>query len=349
MFRTLALCLLALLVATPVAAQSRRFAPTCPFTDGEYHNANLRRVVDEEAEELRLIDDTTGEIVHVLETGVKPARISGSGGYYWSTSCHYIWAIDRWHDVPDSPVTQRWSAAYDTVTGRRVAEWGRDPFFAVRSSPTNQHFVLKTTSGTLYITHGMDEAVLLFRHYILGRSMRYRDWDYDRNELMVNFFGNSGFIDVFDMSTGARKDAISLPEGCNNGLRFSETSIDNTILVYTDPRRSSPQSCIGRYHRDTHEMVAVNSETLSANYTDQIALSPDGRYIVSGMRALRVWDLTALPENIEDRLPTYRHEGPVEEIRGLSFVDSQIVEVSTGSSENLTVSRWNIIDGQPVE
>jgi hypothetical protein len=60
------------------------------------------------------------------------------------------------------------------------------------------------------------------------------------------------------------------------------------------------------------------------------------------VRALRVWDLSALPAAFDDRQPTHVYEGPIAIIKSLRFVDEQTVE--TVSSEG--VSRWNILTGE---
>jgi hypothetical protein len=44
---------------------------------------------------------------------------------------------------------------------------------------------------------------------------------------------------------------------------------------------------------------------------------------------VRVWDLTALPEEFRDRDPVHSWHGPDELVRGIRFIDNVTVELST--------------------
>jgi WD40 repeat protein len=88
----------------------------------------------------------------------------------------------------------------------------------------------------------------------------------------------------------------------------------------------------------------VNGERRTAADPEQIALSPDGRYLVVGKEVLRVWDLANLPEKFEDRLPVYRYDGPERIIHALHFVSNEVVETTTLDG----TQQWNILTGEQV-
>jgi hypothetical protein len=74
-----------------------------------------------------------------------------------------------------------------------------------------------------------------------------------------------------------------------------------------------------------------------------VALSPDTRYLVMVYRAVRVWDLTQLPEDVKDRLPVRRFGGPKAFISGIRFVDTTVLEITTDGGNT---SKWDVLTGE---
>ena len=91
------------------------------------------------------------------------------------------------------------------------------------------------------------------------------------------------------------------------------------------------------YNIDGSNPIYLNTDNFGAPYiplTDYhpIALSPDNRYLIAAYNAIRVWDLHNLPENINDRLPIYRHGGPEARIWSARFINQEIIETTSEES-----------------
>lgn len=62
---------------------------------------------------------------------------------------------------------------------------------------------------------------------------------------------------------------------------------------------------------------------------------------------IRVWDLQQLPENVDDRLPTYTFTGPKERIGFVRFVDNTTLETLTiNAPPGFPYFRWNVVTGE---
>ena len=121
------------------------------------------------------------------------------------------------------------------------------------------------------------------------------------------------------------------------------------MLVYSGAGGSYNDS-VTVWDIDRFTAYAINVEGFGLPYTedrscDPLALSPDNRYLVIGSAAIRVWDLQNLPAVFEDRLPLYRHEGPVSRIGCLYFIDNTTIE--TISSDG--IQRWNLHTGELID
>lgn len=103
-------------------------------------------------------------------------------------------------------------------------------------------------------------------------------------------------------------------------------------------------SSIGVWNLDTLEYANLPVRTGTAYVSDRIALSPDHHYLVIAWHMIRVWDLTNLPEDFDDRDPTYNYHGPAARIQSVRFIDN--VTIETTSAEG--VQRWNVETGELV-
>ncbi len=332
----------------PVFA-SHRDGP-CENRDSEYYRPNVAyRIQDEQ---FVLYDMTTDAVLTVLDdtmlSRLPGDRLTYGDGYGWSANCRYVFAMNHWR--PDGDNVSRNVAIYDAITGQRVAFFpGRDEFFEIRYSPDYRHMYIKSRTGNYLLTEGWSEPIFLAPYTIIETATHHTirqtfqmQWDMERREFIVIFRASARTAHIFDIDTGALRAAVTLPEeSCTNEARFQTVLNNSHLLVYTH-RSGAPDNCVGVYNRDTGTTVVVDADTQTLYENDQIALSPDARYLVIGMRALRVWDLHNLAPDIINRDPIYRHEGPIGIIGSVRFIDNDSVETSSSDG----IQQWNIITGE---
>lgn len=338
--RSMVVIMLSLLIlSSAVQAQSPDITPTlCPHTGNAHYRPEIAFAVEDGS--LLLVDSTSGTTLQVLDTQLLsylPRNI------YWGQNCRYIVAVNVWR--PFEPYPRRFTSIYDTLTGQRIFHSRREPWwFTILWSPTQEQFLIKSVTGMHLMSETIAEPVLLFPRFRYGNAMRYYAWDMERGQLLVNFWENAGYLMIYDIHTAAVRAAITHPEVCSpTGVYYTESTDQRYLIVYTI--RGEP-ACAMIYDQETGAIVAeVNAERLTALDERQITLSPDGRYLVIGIQALRVWDLWNLPDTFEQRLPIYRHEGPVTAIQSVTFLDNTTLE--TVSEDG--VQRWEVESGTQVE
>jgi hypothetical protein len=92
--------------------------------------------------------------------------------------------------------------------------------------------------------------------------------------------------------------------------------------------------------------VSVDANNQSAVLPSQVALSPNGRYLVlARIGMMRVWDLTTLADNVQQRDPVYRHRIDPNTLR-IRFVGDTVVETTDFSGHT---AQWDIHTGAQVE
>lgn len=314
------------------------YAPqVCPHTEGRNYRPNIGHTVQDH--KLLLVDVNTGATLMTLTDNVLTYR---KYNIYWGKNCRYLTAINLYK--PYEPYPRRFTTIYDTLTGQPIFQAGREIWwFQEVWSPTGEQFLIKSLTGMYLMSESMPSPVLLFDRHRYGSYTRYFEWDMARNQLLLSFRENSSYLMIYDINSGATLAAINQPEICTpTGVYYAPSVDARYLLVYTF--RGEP-ACVTVYDRDASAVVAqVNDDSRTARDEEQFALSPDGRYLVVGIRALRVWDLHNLPTTFEERVPLYRHEGPIAIIQSLHFVSGDVVE--TTSSEG--VQQWNVVTGQQV-
>ncbi|MFN8376663.1 MAG: WD40 repeat domain-containing protein [Anaerolineae bacterium] len=87
------------------------------------------------------------------------------------------------------------------------------------------------------------------------------------------------------------------------GCYFSVSSDNSTLFVGAD-------GGLGVWNLNTLEYSIVDVQMGTA-YARRAVVSPDGRYLVVARALIRVWDLTALPEDFNDRDPVLTFDGPL--------------------------------------
>ncbi len=306
----------------------------CPYEDAPHYSPDLAVAVQDK--QLRLLDTSSGAIVRVLEDqilDIYPYNL------YWGLNCRYFFANDIVQPLDKSYA--RFTNIYDLTTGAHIFRTRRDPFFVQVWSPSREQFIIKSVTGTYLMSETLSQPIFLFKHNPVGTSMRRYQWDTARNQLLVIFADNAGYLNMYDMNTGIALAAISNPAGCAPPINYVASLNSHYLTLFTAANHAGKPACITVYNRDTGAQQSVNAGELTVTRDTQIALSPDGRYLVIGILALRVWDLANLPANFSERVPTYRHEGPLAAIEKVDFVDSTTVQTLSDEGRQ----RWNIITG----
>jgi hypothetical protein len=92
--------------------------------------------------------------------------------------------------------------------------------------------------------------------------------------------------------------------------------------------------------------VAVDANAQSAVLPGQIALSPDGRYLVlARIGTMRVWDLTALAEDVQQRDPIHRHRIVPNTVR-VRFIGETVVETTDFAGQT---AQWDVVTGERMD
>ncbi len=315
-----------------------------------------------ELRQLEVRDLQTDALLRVIESNLNQTNY-----LQMSPDCRYVGgevAIIGSGDTPydaaplDDIDRDRRSEDYvfwNVETGERIYEFQHpyrwDTYSGVWWSPSSERAVVRTTEGYFILDAAASQAALLlfnepgantYRAGINSYPQVY--WDYQRGQVLIS--GWSGVF-AFDMQTGIERYRFSAyPEdrsyyygGCDFGGCYFSLSPDNTTLFV------SGFGAMGIWNLDTleHQHVDVRSGTA---YAARTQISPDGRYLVIARNNIRVWDLTALPEDFEERDPVVAFQGPDARIRTFQFVDNTTIEVTTSNGE---ISYWDITTGAQVE
>ena len=250
---------------------------------------------------------------------------------------------------------------YDLSTGngRTIFYDGEQPY---KWDPTNRYAIVQLDDALYLWQEDTKQRIFLADR----RRLFYREpyWDLEHGRVYIVVRGILSYdisdghtfheasdrslddgVYAYDLNTGARVGWYPL-NGHHGPPQFIFSPDYSKIAVFTNEERSwiPPEgvtSGLVVWDQAAQTGVEVNVEGYASPHTGRIAFSPDNRYLVIGLEVLRVWDLQNLPENIEDRLPTYRHDGPAARISGVRFVDNQTIE--TTSDEG--VQRWDVTTG----
>jgi WD40 repeat protein len=197
-------------------------------------------------------------------------------------------------------------------------------------------------SGTLFRLQAEDFPI--FAGY---RSTHDVYWDYSRGQVLVaTHYGFDVF--AFDLATGNLRNRYRGSSAYTNYYSSIETSTGRhlrgrgTFEVFGSWMYIRGNNSLTLFNLDTGEnqQVWIADESISV---DQVAVSPDGRYLIVGGDTLRVWDLHNLPSSVEARTPQ-RYNGPEGSIVALRFLDTTTLEIRTVGDN---ISRWNVTTGLP--
>ena len=339
---TLLLLLLGFTLSQGVDLAQADFLGNCHHADGSTLHRPDGVVIRYEFRNARLVlvSLTTGDVVQTLESSFDTSDLANLD---WSPDCHLLFGTANGDAI-----------LWDALNGGRIATFAQiTPKNPPYWNPGRDSLVLETRGGS-YLWNFRQGAPMLLGYDgqgCAGGSYRYFnwqvEWDDARNQVLVapNYAGGSNVI-AYD-ETDARQLALFNNE-CHQGpVKFTITPDDEHVIVFTSENESfaSYNKVITVWDRKTMAHVTVDANTQSAVLPSQIALSPDGRYLVlARIGTMRVWDLTELAADVQQRDPLYRH--PIQpNTNSVRFVIGTVAETTNFNGKSL---QWDIISGAQV-
>lgn len=287
---------------------------------------------------LVLVSMETGDITRVLETSLVTSDLANLD---WSPNCRYLFGTANGDAI-----------LWDTDNGGRVATFSNvtvknPPYW----NPERDNLILEIRGGSFLWNFTESAPMLLdFQGEICPMSYyRLYDgwevvWDNVRNQVLVvpNYVKGNAVIE-YDQSSA--QQIAYFDNDCLGGpLRFTLAPDNRHLIVFTSEGDSYAHynKALTVWDRDTMEHVSVDANTQSAVLPAQVALSPDGRYLVlARIGTLRVWDLANLAADVQSRDPIYRHA--IEpNTWGVRFVADTVVETSDFNGQT---ARWDVLTG----
>ncbi len=340
LFSTLLLALFAFSIfphALPAQAESPWVCRHAPGSD-LYRPDGLVIRYEARNERLLLVSVESGEIVRALETALASLDI---GNFDWSPNCRYLFGSANGDAI-----------LWDTATGGRVATFANvTPKNPPYWNPERDNLILEVRGGSFLWNFTQSAPLLLdFEGEVCPLTL-YRfsgwqvEWDNTRNQVLVvpNYVNGNAVIAYDQMSA---QQITTFDNDCLGGpLRFTITPDNRRVIVFTDESNTYSQVDKGLtiWDRETLEHVSVDASTQSAVLPAQVALSPDGRYLVlARIGRMRVWDLATLAGALPDRDPIHRYriEPNTWSVR---FVGDTVVETSDFNGKT---ARWDILTGE---
>jgi len=282
----------------------------------------------------------TGDIVQTLEDSFVTSDLATLN---WSPNCHILFGTANGDAI-----------LWDVVNGGRIATFAQirpknPPYW----NPGHDNLILEARGGSYLWNFRQSAPKLLLDdgQGCIGGSYWYFnwqvEWDDARNQVLIapNYAGGRNVI-AYDQ-TNAQQVAI-FNNDCHQGpVKFTVTPDDQHLIVFTSENESfaSYDKTITIWDRGTMAHVTVDANTQSAVLPSQIALSPDGRYLVlARVGTMRVWDLSTLAADVQQRDPVYRHhiEPNTSSVR---FVIGTVVETTDFNGKAL---QWDVISGAQV-
>ncbi len=331
--------MLSFLARAPHLAQAN-FLGSCTHAEGsqlyrpdgvviryEYRNARLV-----------LVSMHTGDIVQTLDTSFITSDLANLD---WSPDCHYLFGSANGDSI-----------VWDAVNGGRAATFaGTLPKHAPYWNPTRDRLILEAYGGSYLWNFRQSDPILLdYSGAVCQAGYRYFNWevvwDNPRGQVLVapNYAGG-GIVIAYDQTTA--QQIASFDNGCySDPVKFAVTPDDQHLIVFTSEAEAYARyyKTITVWDRDTMAHVSVDAHNQSAVLPTQVALSPDGRYLVlARIGTLRVWDLTALPDDLRQRDPIHRYAIEAS-TRSVRFVSDTTIE-TTDLQGN--AHHWDVVTGEP--
>jgi WD40 repeat protein len=237
----------------------------------------------------------------------------------WSPNCRYL--VTQW---------QYTITVWDSTTGHAVFDLHQPREIYWNPAGDRALFDRWYWAGT-----GEPVQVDYFGAPLLWRRDHQVYWDTGRGQVLVN---GAGGVVALDDATGSTRYVFTRP---NEGPTFFALSADRQWMVsFSDHGPGTQVGGIAVWNLATLAGRALDNDDFAAYEQGQIAISPNGQYVVAGYTALRVWDMHGT-----DAAPVHRHAGPDDTIQQVRFVDATTVE-TTDYFGNVTY--WDILTGAAV-
>ena len=339
----LALTLAGLAFSSRVDYAQADFLGNCHHADGStlYRPDGVVLRYEFRNARLLLVSIATGDIVQTLEDSFVTSDLMNLS---WSPDCHILFGTANGDAL-----------LWDTLNGGRIATFAQvipknPPYW----NPNSDNLILEARGGSyLWNFRSGSPPILLDFDGQPCQAQRYRyfnwqvEWDNAGSQVLVapNYAGGSIVI-AYDQATAQQITAFD--NHCQQGpVKFNLLPDNRHLIVFTSENEAFAgyYKAITVWDRTTMQSMTVDANTQSAVLPSQIALSPDGRYLVlARIGTLRVWDLTALAEDIKQRDPLYRHviEPNTSSVR---FVGAAVVETSDFNGKKL---QWDVVSGAQV-
>ena len=173
-------------------------------------------------------------------------------------------------------------------------------------------------------------------------------WDYARGQLLVSGWDA---VYAFDLLDGTQRYAFTptpvddIRRSCGpSGCYFSVAEDRTTLFV-----GSSSGTTMGVWNLDTLERFYLDVENEEGAFLGRlIAISPDHRYVAMVGYVVRIWDLTAAPDESGILPVAFRFDGSLirwSGDRSIRFVDNTTVETVDIYD---TRQRWDILTGAEI-
>ncbi|MCC6802330.1 MAG: WD40 repeat domain-containing protein [Anaerolineae bacterium] len=310
------------------AAGSSIYRPDGVVIRYEYRNARLL-----------LISMTSGEIAQVLEESFSTTDLANLD---WSPDCRTLYGTANGDAILWDVVNGGRVATFSSVTPKHTPYW----------NPARPNLILETRGGSYLWNYTQGTPMLLDYDGEVCHMRLYRffsgwqvEWDNARNQvLVVPNFVEGNVVIAYDQTSAQQVAAFD--NACLGGpLRFNITPDGRHVLVFTSENDSYVHfdKAITVWDRDTMEHVSVDANAQSAVLPTQVALSPDGRYLVlARIGTMRVWDLTDLAEDVQQRDPIHRHRIDPNTLQ-VRFVSDTLVETTDFKGHTV---QWDVLTGE---
>jgi hypothetical protein len=271
--------------------------------------------------------------------------------FRWSPDCRYV--LMREPSRYGEPGTWvLWDAANNVrigdIEGFISAGTGTEPQW----DPNSSYMIVPINNVGTYLWDISENHQMLLTENECGLVKVH--WDYEQRlvygtsplEYTDNWCSGNVNVDglrAYSMNTG------EVVRQYDDVIRFSisyEVSDDNRFITLSSFSSTDPINIIDRVSGEVISRVDVTEggQLRPGHNLSQIDLSDNGRYLVIGLRYIRVWDLQNLPADFNDHRPIYRYEGPSEYIREIHFLDNHTVETVTREG----VQQWDLTTGEEI-
>lgn len=330
-------------LAGQAAAQGETSPYGCQNPRGAYYLPDVFPRYEARNNRLLLVDWLSGETVRVLDTSLV-IDDGGGSSFDWSPDCRYLSAR-----VNRSGSYQGWTVAFwDVTTGNRLGMFPGILNGQHEWDPRSEYVVLYTGREVslwhIPTAHVVALDVPFHRSY--GAFFDHLAWDYHRGLLLGVSRGGPEVVRVYDLATGAA--VAQLNSGGAADVDFVRSPDGGQVVVFETVnavqwRGADPANAYVTLWRLDDLSSRPLHTGLLAESTRQIAISPDGRYLVAGMVTLRVWDLRG-----DTRAPVYHYHGPFSResygsIGALWFMDN--TTIATMSLYGRYTTQWDLHTG----